>query len=249
MDDWDSGEGKSFSNSSTERPRWFGRILATNTQTKSQRNTIEKQDFESTLVTALALTKQTNKRNLVAATAALTLATASLAVAPLKLATLPLFIYMGLPAARQVYKSIREEDALPATLEVAAIGLVLAQGAVLPGAIGLSLYYWGRTWWSVRKEKAAQSASTSFLPTTVCVRRPIGDVLVPVAQVQPSEQVLYAAGDLIAVGGVVLDGVAWLQNSQDVSCNAAHSPTVVKPSAQVAVGDLVLAGSLVVESR
>lgn len=204
---------------------------------------------------ALVAAKQIHTRNLIASSTALALAAVGLTAAPVKLAALPVLLYMGLPAARRAYNALADEAALPALLETVALSAVLVQGTVLPGALGFSLYYLGRTWWLTRTEKAARRAPELVLPKTVCVRRAQGEVLIPTEQVQPQESVVYTAGDLIVMPGIVMEGVAWTQSlittgastASNAATDAVSPPVVMKTGATVNVGALVLVGKLVVQ--
>lgn len=206
------------------------------------------------------LASQEYTDSLLAALAAVALAAGGSVAAPLRLAALPLLAYMGLPAARRVYLTLRDEASLPALAETAVLGLVLVRGIalpalVLPSAVGFSLYYLGRRWWVIRTEKAAQRTNAFSLPPTVCVRRAEGDMIVPVALVVAQEYVLYTAGDLIPLAGTIVEGMAWVQPWPATSAPGATSQapgaiaqaTVRKPGATVTVGDLVLTGKLVVQ--
>lgn len=216
----------------------------------------ENAEAASPEVAALIAAKQIHTRNLIASSAALALAAAGLTVAPVKLAALPVLIYMGLPAARRTYHALNDEAALPALVETAALSAVLLQGAIFPGALGFSLYHLGRAWWSAHTEQAAKRAHERLLPKSVRVRRAQGEVIIPTEQVQPQEYVVYTAGDLIAMPGTVVEGVAWTQclaaTGANVAANAteAVSPSVVvKSGVIVNVGTLVLVGRLVVQGN
>lgn len=195
-----------------------------------------------------AITNQNvHQRNLVAASSALALSVVGLDATPLRLAALPILVYMGVPAARQLYRGLQEEGALLAAAETTALAFLLAHGAILPGALAFSLYHLGRIWLARRHDKASGKGENLFIPQNIRVRRAEGDMTIDIEHVLPHEQIVYGSGDLIAFNGTVIEGVAWIQNLTESCALTENVAKVVKTNEAVATGSLILAGSLIVE--
>lgn len=199
------------------------------------------------LTPALTTNPNVHQRNLAAASSALALSFVGLRVAPLRLVALPVLVYMGLPAARQLYHGLKEENAFIAVVETTALALLLAHGAILPGALAFSLYYLGRIWLAKQHDNDIDKGGKLLIPKSICVRRAEGDMIIDVEHVLPNEHIVYGSGDLIALNGTIIEGTAWIQNLTGSNALTENRAKVVKTNETVAIGSLVLAGILIVE--
>lgn len=166
--------------------------------------------------------------------------TGRLCFPPLIIAGLPFLIYLGIPPAQAAYEQLWV-DGRPsrALAETTAVAVCLASGYYWVGSLGFCLYYGGWRLWAKRQGEALHRSESLALTTTHLWKA--GDVCaVPIATLQPGDQVLLSSGELSPVDGVITEGVAWLR-SQALSATAC--------GLRKSIGDRVTATDIVLVGR
>jgi Cu2+-exporting ATPase len=172
--------------------------------------------------------------------------TGRLCYPPLQVAGLPLLVYMGIPAAQQAYDELAEEGRPGwAVAETVMLAVCLAGGYYWVGAFGFWLYYGGRTLLAEKRPEAeaqAQQPEWSASTTTHLWKDGVACV-VPIATLQPGDQVLLHSGEMVPVDGLITEGVAWLrpQALSSAACGLRKSV-----GDRVAAMDLVMVGRICV---
>jgi len=163
---------------------------------------------------------------------------------PWQIAGLPLLVYLGIPPAQEAYERLWT-DGRPsrALAETVALAICLAGGYYWVGALGFWLYYGSRQLMATQSADEAAEQLASLTPTTTHIWQDGTECVVPIAALQPGDQMILHSGELAPVDGLITEGVAWLR-PQALSAQAYGLRKTVGD--RVAATDLVIVGRLCV---
>jgi len=189
----------------------------------------------------------TAKQNLVVAAATLGLAaTSKFIYPPLQLACLPAFFYLSTAPVQAAYQSWRQEHQLTeAITEGAILALCIANGSLLVGSIGFSIYYLGKV--ATDSPYPLKFSRSGWQPPRWAWRQENQIELVTLVDcIQTGDTIVVHAGEMIPVAGIVTSGTAWVRPCGAIAATGDSAALGVKVYAghAVTVGMIVLVGTV-----
>lgn len=182
-------------------------------------------------------------RCIAAAAISITAAIGAMLYPPLVIVTLATALYSTSVIFRNGYRAIVRERKLRMDVmgSLYFIG-VFAGGYFIPGAFSLLAYYIGEKLVLVTQDRSRKSMSEVFRqqPKTVWKHMNDLDVEVPFASVRAGDSLVFQAGDVIPVDGIVTEGAAMVDQ---------HQLTGESEPVERGVGDPVLTATLMVSGR
>ena len=161
-----------------------------------------------------------------------------------QIAGLPLLVYLGIQPAQAAYDQLWI-DGRPsrALAETVALAVCLAGGYYWVGALGFWLYYGSRQLLAEQSAGKDAEQPARLTPATTHVWQDGAECAVPIASLQPGDQMILHSGELTPVDGLITEGVAWLR-PQALSAETVGLRKTVGD--RVAATDLVIVGRLCV---
>ncbi len=212
---------------------------------KTEIKTQQGKELEATTENLLIETDE-NKRNryyVKMSGVSIGLSAARLLYPPLALPSILVFTYTAIPYLRQTEKSLLKDKKVDGyVLYSIADMMMLGIGAYASASIGIGLLHLSRYILSNAKERSKRQLVDIFSqqPDNVWILKQGVEIQVPIDQVKENDILVVGAGDIIAVDGMVTDGIAAVD--QKVLTGEAH------PSDKV-VGDRVFASTMVVSGQ
>ena len=100
--------------------------------------------------------------------------------------------------------------------------------------------------WTRKKSVADLAESLSLLVDRVWLKTPAGDVLTPIGQIRPGDQVVVRAGGVIPLDGVVAQGEATINQA---SLTGESVPVAKRPGSAVYAGTVVEEGECILDVK
>ena len=186
-------------------------------------------------------------RSLAMSLGALGLTSASMFYAPLYLLSLPALIIAFVPFVEGVYHSSFKEGRISATLiETLCVVGTIGSGAYFTTSLVLSVIYFGHKVTIKTEDHASKKLTSIFAeqPRLVWIQKGDIEIEIPFSEVKISDIVIVNAGQTIPVDGIIVDGIATVDQR---ALTGESQPVEKSVGAKVLSSTIVLSGHICIE--